>query len=86
MTITREKDKIMTYISSNNLTQVLTQGGMSSVYTVNFTKENGDQRTITGVLVKPIDGPLGTNVALMTDEGYKSFNTGRVVSITVETN
>ena len=76
----------MTYISSNNLTQVLTQGGMSSVYTVNFTKENGDQRTITGVLVKPIDGPLGTNVALMTDEGYKSFNTGRVVSITVETN
>jgi hypothetical protein len=84
MTITREKDKIMTYISSNNLTQVLTQGGMSSVYTVDFTKENGDERTITGVLVKPIDGPLGTNVALMTDEGYKSFNTGRVVSITKE--
>jgi len=76
----------MTYISSNDLTEVLTQGGMSSVYTVDFTKENGDQRRITGVLVKPIDGPLGTNVALMTDEGYKSFNTGRVVSITQESN
>ena len=74
----------MTYISSNDLTEVLTQGGISSVYTVDFTKENGDQRSITGVLVKPIDGPLGTNVALMTDEGYKSFNTGRVVSITQE--
>jgi len=64
----------------------LVEGGMSEVYTVKFIKEDLSLRTITGVLVKPIDGPLGTNVALMTDDGYKSFNTGRVVSITKESN
>ena len=85
MTITNTQE-FASYLSLKSIAQVFTEGGTSGVYTVDFTKENGDPRTITGVLVKPIDGPLGTNVALMTDEGYKSFNTGRVVSITVETN
>jgi hypothetical protein len=55
--------------------------GTSAVFTVQFVKNNGDLRSITGVLVAPIEGPLGVNVTLMTDEGYKSFNTGAVVAL-----
>jgi hypothetical protein len=68
------------YISRDDVERILLSG-MTSVFTVQFVKNNGDLRTITGTLVAPIEGPLGVNVALMTDEGYKSFNTGAVVSI-----
>lgn len=84
--ITTNTQETTTYTPIETIAQVLIEGGMSSVYTVDFTKENGDQRRITGVLVKPIDGPLGTNVALKTTEGFKSFNTGRVQYIKQENN
>jgi hypothetical protein len=68
------------YISRDDVERILLSG-MTSVFTVQFVKNNGDLRTITGTLVSPIEGPLGVNVTLITDEGYKSFNTGAVVSI-----
>jgi hypothetical protein len=75
--------KVLTeeYISRKSVESALIFGGMSSVFTVQFVKNNGELRTITGTLVAPIEGPLGVNVTLMTEEGYKSFNTGAVVSI-----
>jgi hypothetical protein len=69
------------YVSRHDVEGALIFGGTSSVFTVQFVKNNGDLRTITGTLVAPIEGPLGVNVALMTDEGYKSFNTGAVVAL-----
>ena len=69
------------YVSRDNVERSLIRGGMSSVFTVQFVKNNGELRTITGTLVAPIEGPLGVNVTLMTDEGYKSFNTGAVVGL-----
>ena len=69
------------YVSRHDVEGTLIWGGTSSVFTVQFVKNNGDLRSITGVLVAPIEGPLGVNVTLMTDEGYKSFNTGAVLSI-----
>jgi hypothetical protein len=68
-------------VSRDDVRLYLEMGGTSAVFTVQFVKNNGDLRTITGTLVSPIEGPLGVNVTLMTDEGYKSFNTGAVVSI-----
>jgi hypothetical protein len=68
------------YISRDDVERILLSG-MTSVFTVQFVKNNGDLRSITGTLVSPIEGPLGVNVTLMTDEGYKSFNTGAVVSL-----
>jgi hypothetical protein len=68
-------------VSRGEVGVALNRGGTSAVFTVQFVKNNGDLRTITGTLVAPIEGPLGVNVTLMTDEGYKSFNTGAVVSI-----
>jgi mannose/fructose-specific phosphotransferase system component IIA len=64
--------KVLTeeYISRKSVEGALIFGGTSAVFTVQFVKNNGDLRTITGV-----------NVALMTDDGYKSFNTGAVLSI-----
>ena len=75
--------KVLTeeYISRKSVESALIFGGMSSVFTVQFVKNNGELRTITGVLVAPIEGPLGVNVTLMTDGGYKSFNTGAVLNI-----
>jgi hypothetical protein len=69
------------YVSRDDVGVALTKGGTSAVYKVQFVKTNGELRTITGTLVAPIEGPLGVNVALMTDEGYKSFNTGAVVAL-----
>jgi hypothetical protein len=69
------------YVSRDDVGVALTKGGTSAVYKVQFVKNNGDLRSITGTLVAPIEGPLGVNVALMTDEGYKSFNTGAVVAL-----
>ena len=68
-------------VSRDDVRYHLKMGGTSAVFTVEFVKNNGDLRTITGTLVAPIEGPLGVNVTLMTDEGYKSFNTGAVLSI-----
>jgi hypothetical protein len=68
-------------VSRDDVRYHLKMGGMSSVFTVEFVKNNGDLRTITGTLVSPIEGPLGVNVTLITDEGYKSFNTGAVVGL-----
>jgi hypothetical protein len=68
-------------VSRDDVGVALTKGGTSAVFTVQFVKNNGELRTITGTLVAPIEGPLGVNVTLMTEEGYKSFNTGAVVSI-----
>jgi hypothetical protein len=69
------------YELRDDVEDTLIWGGTSAVFTVQFVKNNGELRTITGTLVAPIEGPLGVNVTLMTDEGYKSFNTGAVVSI-----
>jgi hypothetical protein len=69
------------FLSRDDVGLYLIMGGTSAVFTVEFVKNNGDLRTITGTLVAPIEGPLGVNVALMTDDGYKSFNTGAVLSI-----
>jgi hypothetical protein len=69
------------FLSRDYVGLYLIMGGTSAVFTVQFVKNNGELRTITGTLVAPIEGPLGVNVTLMTDEGYKSFNTGAVVSI-----
>jgi hypothetical protein len=69
------------YVSRHDVEGALIFGGMTSVFTVQFVKNNGELRTITGTLVSPIEGPLGVNVTLMTDEGYKSFNTGAVVAL-----
>jgi hypothetical protein len=69
------------YVSRQDVNYALNFGGMSSVFTVQFVKKNGDLRSITGTLVAPIEGPLSTISVIMTDEGYKSFNTGAVVSI-----
>jgi hypothetical protein len=68
-------------VSRDDVRYHLKVGGMTSVFTVQFVKNNGELRTITGILVAPIEGPLGVNVTLMTDEGYKSFNTGAVVAL-----
>jgi hypothetical protein len=68
-------------VSRDDVRFHLEVGGTSAVFTVQFVKNNGELRTITGVLVAPIEGPLGVNVTLMTDEGYKSFNTGAVVAL-----
>jgi hypothetical protein len=69
------------YVSRDDVCVALTNGGMSSVFTIMFVKNNGEFRGITGTLVAPIEGPLGVNVTLMTDGGYKSFNTGAVLNI-----
>jgi hypothetical protein len=68
-------------VSRDDVRYHLKAGGMYSVFTVQFVKNNGELRGITGTLVAPIEGPLGVNVTLMTDEGYKSFNTGAVVAL-----
>ena len=72
---------LLQYLSRGDVRFHLDMGGTSAVFIVQFVKNNGELRTITGTLVAPIEGPLGVNVALMTDDGYKSFNTGAVLSI-----
>jgi len=75
-------DPITQYLSVDLVEFTFVTGGTSTVYHVEFIKEDGSLRVIQGVLVKPIEGPIGVNVTLLTDDGYKKFNTGRVLSIT----
>lgn len=49
-------------------------------FTVIFTKKDGTQRQITGYL-DPNGITRKSNPPVMTDEGWKSFNIGRVLSI-----
>jgi len=80
-TVAKTNAPLNTYLPVQSVQDILSSGDLSLVYTVDFIKENGQWRTIEGMLVKAIEGQINTNVTLMTSEGYKSFNTGRVVTL-----
>jgi len=80
-TVAKTNAPLNTYLPVKSVQDILSSGDLSLVYTVDFIKENGQWRTIEGMLVKAIEGTLAVNVTLMTSEGYKSFNTGRVVTL-----
>ena len=80
-TVAKTNAPLNTYLPVQSVQDIMSSGDLSLVYTVDFIKENGQFRTVKGMLVKAIEGTLAVNVTLMTNEGYKSFNTGRVVTL-----
>lgn len=70
----------MTYLTQAEVEVFLKALG-GNPFTVAFDKQDGGHRIITGILAKPIDGPLAVNVVVLTEEGYKSFNSGKVTQI-----
>ena len=70
----------MNYLSKEQVGAFLIGNGLSN-FTVAFDKADGGHRIMTGVLSEPISGELKVNVTMMTEDGYRSFNVGRVVQL-----
>lgn len=78
-TATKTEPRLYHFLSTTEVQHFLNNIG-GRPFTVIFMKKNGEQRKITGVLDTSVV-ERKNDVPVLTDEGWKSFNLGRVLWI-----